>query len=65
MRDAVTRITEAFGTSETSETFKVALSKSLILSVDMAHAVHPNYASKHDSNHAPKMNHGVVIKYAN
>ena len=42
--------------------FKVALSKSLILSVDMAHAVHPNYASKHEAQHAPKMNHGIVIK---
>ena len=62
MRDAVVRITESLGSKEGSETFKIALAKSLILSVDMAHAVHPNYASKHDSNHAPKMNHGVVIK---
>lgn len=62
MRDAVVRITEAFGGADGSELFKVALAKSLIFSVDMAHAVHPNYASKHDPNHAPKMNNGVVIK---
>ena len=36
--------------------------RSLILSVDMAHAIHPNYAAKHEKNHAPKMNSGVVIK---
>jgi len=62
MRDAVVRITEAMGGTEGSEMFKVALAKSFILSVDMAHAVHPNYASKHDASHAPRMNHGVVIK---
>ena len=63
MRDAVVRISEALtGSSEGSEVFKVALSKSLIFSVDMAHAIHPNYASKHESRLAPKMNNGVVIK---
>ena len=34
----------------------------MILSVDMAHAIHPNYASKHEKGHAPTMNEGLVIK---
>lgn len=36
--------------------------KSLFISSDNAHAIHPNYPSKHDLNYAPKLNQGVVIK---
>ncbi|MEX1198224.1 MAG: M18 family aminopeptidase [Pseudohongiellaceae bacterium] len=36
--------------------------RSLFLSVDNAHAIHPNFADRHDGNHGPLLNHGPVIK---
>lgn len=41
----------------------IALRKSIIVSADMAHALHPNYTHKHDATMAPKINGGLVIKH--
>lgn len=44
------------------DTFVRTIQKSLLVSADNAHGVHPNYADRHDGNHGPKLNAGPVIK---
>ncbi|QTA80192.1 Zinc metallopeptidase M18 domain-containing protein [Desulfonema limicola] len=38
------------------------IEKSMMISCDDAHGLHPNYPSKYDSRHAPVLNKGPVIK---
>lgn len=38
------------------------LSQSQCASVDLAHALHPNYPEKHEPRHLALLNHGIVIK---
>ena len=38
------------------------IDRSMLISCDNAHGIHPNFADKHDSNHGPLLNQGPVIK---
>jgi len=49
-------------TKNSRESFMRSVARSLFISADMAHAVHPNYYEKHDFNHLPMINSGPVIK---
>ncbi|MFI8481301.1 M18 family aminopeptidase [Pseudomonas sp. NPDC078700] len=42
--------------------FVRSIQRSLLVSADNAHGIHPNYPDKHDENHGPKLNAGPVIK---
>jgi len=44
------------------EEYMQMIRSSLMVSADNAHAIHPNYPSKHDKEHAPDINAGVVVK---
>jgi aspartyl aminopeptidase len=46
----------------TRNDFITALAKSHCISADNAHAIHPNYPERHDANHSPLINNGIVIK---
>jgi len=42
--------------------FTRTIDRSMMISVDNAHGVHPNFSDRHDANHGPLLNGGPVIK---
>lgn len=54
------RVAESLKISK--EEYFILLEKSLILSADLAHAIHPNFVEKADITNRPKINSGFVIK---
>lgn len=62
MVDFLQRFTSASMTSYDHDLYNSCIRKSFVLSIDQAHAIHPNYASRHESSHAPKIGDGIVIK---
>jgi aspartyl aminopeptidase len=46
----------------TSESLARTVDRSMMISTDNAHGIHPNFADSHDGNHGPILNSGPVIK---
>lgn len=61
LKDVLRRINEGLGRSE--EDYLRSLPSSFMVSLDNAHAVHPNHPEKADPASRPFMNGGIVIKY--
>jgi len=71
LRDVIARVVSALADSDRAGAagqrregvWERTVGASLLLSADMAHAVHPNYPEKHDPQHCPAMHKGTVIKH--
>lgn len=61
LRDVLRRIVDA-RTGGEPQAWERAMASSYLVSADMAHSVHPNYADQHEPEHQPFLGKGLVIK---
>lgn len=59
-KEILERLINAYG--GTREDYFCLVNQSHCTSIDLAHALHPNYPEKHDPQHQPILGEGVVLK---
>ena len=62
VRDVLRRAAGALGIDE--EGYQMLLARSMLVSADNAHAVHPNHPEFSDRDNAPHLGGGVVLKFS-
>lgn len=62
LRDVLLRIARRHPETGENLDLEQALTSSFVVSGDMAHALHPAHLDKHDKQHAPLINQGLVVK---
>lgn len=61
LADGLARIVSSLE-GEDAQAMPRAVARSWLVSADMAHAIHPNYADRHEPGHRPVLGGGPVIK---
>ena len=61
LRDVLARVATAHPAAG-RDALPRAVHRSILISADMAHALHPNYADRHEPSHQPLLGAGPVIK---
>jgi aspartyl aminopeptidase len=62
LEDVLRRLTAATGDAD-PQAYAQMVARSRLVSADMAHAIHPNYADRHEPAHTPLLGGGPVIKH--
>jgi aspartyl aminopeptidase len=62
LEDVLVRLVAATGDPDV-QAYRQAVARSRRVSADMAHAVHPNYADRHEPQHTPQLGGGPVLKH--
>lgn len=58
----IERLIEGLAKGKLQEAKRRLLEHSMLISVDNAHGIHPNFPDKHDQQHGPILNQGPVLK---